>query len=134
MTWSYDETALATPLNFVRYKIGDTTQDSYSPSNELITYWLTTFAGDKYKAAAEIARNQARKFAKLALTSSEGTVKIGGMSLAGAAMSYETAKDYYTDLAKELDGRSGEYTGGIASPAYTETYSQFSIGMMDNPR
>ena len=133
MSWTYDETDLATDLNFIRYKLGDTTQDAYSPSNELVAYWLAYYEGDKFKAAAELARNQALKFAKLSMSATDGTVKIGGMSLQGASISYAQAKDFYTDLAEELDGQATTGTGAAVTPSWEETDHQFYLGMMDNP-
>jgi hypothetical protein len=134
MAWTYDETQLDVPLNWIRYKLSDTVSTTYSPSDELVGYWLTFFDGDKYKAAAELARHLSRTYGKLATTSSsDGTVKIGGMSLEGpSASTYLQAKDFYADLAKELEGHDGSEGAHAITPSYAETCSIFSIGMMDN--
>lgn len=130
MTWTYTDD-LSNDRDFVRYKLGDRTQTAQSPSDENIAYWLEYFEGDKYKTAAELARNLATTYRTLATSASEGTVKIGGMSLEGEASTYRQAADHYADLAESLEAR--EETGtGPTSPGYIERPSIFSIGMMDN--
>lgn len=130
MTWTYTDD-LTIDRDFIRYKLGDRTETPQSPSDQNIAYWLEVFEGDKYRAAAELARNMAATYRTLATTASEGTVKIGGMSLEGEASSYRQAADHYTDLAEKLDDRGGDGTGPTG-PAYVDRPSIFSIGMMDN--
>ena len=101
--------------------------------NEQITYWLSAFSGDKYRAAARLALLWSRKLGNLAsLSSDEGMVKIGGMSLEGESMSYRQGADFYADLAKQLDAGTPSTGGKVTGPGYVSTTSQFSIGMMDN--
>lgn len=132
MTWTYTDDP-SVPRDFVRDLLGDDTESPTSPTDEQITYWLDFHDQDRYRAAAELARRWSRKLGKLAaLSSNEGTVKIGGMSLEGGGVSYRQGADYYADLAKELDAEGTTGNGNTVGPGYVPMPSQFSIGMMDN--
>lgn len=132
MTWTYT-TDPAVDRDFVRELLGDTTESDTSPTDEQITYWLAFFDGDKYRAAAKLARLWSAKLGNLAaISSTEGTVKIGGMSLDGGTLSYRQGADFYIDLAAKLDAQATNTTGKTVGPSYVPTISRFSIGMMDN--
>lgn len=57
MPWSYNAlNPNATPLDEARSLALDVRQEEWSPEDEIVTYWLTRYAGRVLRVALEIAR------------------------------------------------------------------------------
>lgn len=128
MTWTYTNDLNIT-RDLVRNLIGDLEEDAYSPTDEVIAYWLDFYDDNAYQAAARIARNMSRRFRTLSTTATD--VKIGGMSLGDQSGNFAALADRFDQLAADLEDQSGPDTG-TAVPSFAEVDSQFRIGMMDS--
>lgn len=97
MTWTYDNDPTGVPRDEVRLLVGDTDATDQLITDEEIAYSLAKNP-NPYRAAADMARVIAAKFARLV------TASVGSVS--------ESASDlwtHYKDLAKELDRKAGTY-------------------------
>lgn len=134
MTWTYDDTVLATSnRDAVRLVIGDTDTNDQLLQNEEIAYYLTTH-GTVARAASEAARAIAAKYARLMSRS------VGGLQ-ADFAAKYRQYLELADNLGRneEADPVSPYLSGWLDSQHETRAEDSDRIpifgrkGITDNP-
>jgi len=135
MTWSYDNTVLATSSkDAVRLIIGDTDSNDQLLADEEINYYITK-QGTVVRAASESARAVAAKYARLMSRS------IGGLQ-ADFSAKYRQYLELANDLARneEVDPVAPYLSGWLKSQHDTRMQDTDRIpifgrkGVTDNPR
>lgn len=111
MTWTYD-VALATPKDQVHWLVGDTDPAEPLAQDEEIT-WVLTQQPNVYRAAAQVARQIARYFARQCDLDIAREVRI---SLSDRSKNYFALAD---DLEEQVStgagfGGVGAFAGGIS--------------------
>ena len=135
MTWTYDNTVLATSdKDAVRLIIGDTDTNDQLLQNEEITYYIT-LQGTVIRAASECARAVAAKYARLMSRS------IGGLQ-ADFGAKYRQYLELADNLARNEESApvSPYLSGWLKSQHKTRMENSDRIpifgryGITDNPR
>lgn len=126
MNWSYSGNPANSPLDEVRFLLGDTRQTSQSLSDDEILYLLSLQEnGNVYFAAADAALRVATHFDGLSSISK----RVGDLTL---ETDYASTASRYRALAEQLMKGRTQFSPGSPTLADT-TDSQFYIGIMDDP-
>lgn len=126
MTWTYSGDPASSPLDEVRFLLGDTAQTVQSLSDQEINWLLAQQdPANTYWAAADAAEMLSTKYVRLS-----GTMKkVGDLEL---QTDYAAQAAGYKALAQKLLRGRTEFS--IGAPVMGDTTCrQFSIGMMDDP-
>jgi hypothetical protein len=127
-TWSYSGNPNNSPLDEVRFLVGDVAQTAQSPTDEEIN-WLIGQAPvppNLYRVAADLAEQLAVRYLSLSSTMK----KIGDLQL---AQDYGATYQRYLDLSKKL--MRGRTRFSVGAPVFADTNdAQFSVGMFDDPQ
>lgn len=118
MTWTYSGNPANSPLDAVRYQIGDTQESDPLLSNEEIQYELARSGNDVLRAAVKCCEAIAARFARLANST------IGKTSIQAEAK-FKQYTQKTQELRRQVTSRGIPYVGG------TDTSASFSKGMMD---
>jgi len=131
MAWSYSGDPSASPLDAVRFLLGDTDQtDQLTLSNQEITWLLSEWDNNLYLAAAAGAEQLAGQFAR------EVTYTSDGVNFTGTELQQK-----YLQLAQQLR-LENKRKGRVASPFdgsndwcdWVENAERIRIGMHDSRR
>lgn len=123
MAWTYGGAPGTSPVDTVRFHIGDVVQSPQSLTDAEITYLISEASGDPLLAAANAADLWAGRFAGLSASSKS----VGDLTI---AQDHEGAATRLYDLGRRLRAR----LGGISGPLiFDASPSVFAVGMDDNP-
>lgn len=136
MTFSYSADPGTSPLDAVRFLVGDTESDEVFLQNEeinwLVTQWLAT-KGTIYYVASKAAEAIASKFARETTFSADGqTVALDNLADKFTQLA-ESLREQHEDL---LVGGSSLYVGGVDAneqPAWGVRPPNFGTQMHDIP-
>jgi hypothetical protein len=124
MAWTYSGSPSSSPLDEVRFLIGDTNVDDQLLANDEIAYLLSQNGADVYAAAIGGVRGLIAKAARQVETSRQ----VGDLTLTVKAgdriAQYESL---LVSLTAEQQSRRG-----VGVPVMAAAVTQFAIGGMDN--
>ena len=100
MTWTYSGNPKASPLDTVRFLLGDTASLAPLVSDEEVGFALDESASNLYAATATLARALAARFSRS-----------GGVSVDGITVDFKAKVQQYNDLADTMERRGKIFTG-----------------------
>jgi hypothetical protein len=121
--WSYSGNPSASPLDEVRFLIGDVDAGDPQMTNDEITYLLRLAGGNTVSAAISGVRGLIARYARTV----DEAKTVGDLSLSTRASG---RVEQYEKVLAALSEQAFVRGGGV--PIYTATAGQFAIGQMDN--
>lgn len=120
MSWTYSGDPSSTPLDEVRYLIGDNDVNAPQLQNEEIEYHLTAHGGNALMAAIDACEGLVAKYARM-VTREVGDLRVEAEKLMG----------HYATLRKRLAQRQGRTSAGVFI-GNDKQQRLFKVGMMDD--
>lgn len=136
MSWTYSRDPADSPLDEVRFLVGDTDSSDQLISDEEIEYLIakwTPVYGSNLMVAAMAAEAISAKFAREVAYSADG-VSVGVQEL---QQKFDALASSLRDQYKQFDIGGGPDVGGVLWAEYPDPTVRptiFSIGQHDNPK
>tara|TARA_R100001086_G_scaffold16743_2_gene8189 strand:- start:18 stop:482 length:465 start_codon:yes stop_codon:yes gene_type:complete len=129
MSWSYDESALATNttagrMNAVRFLVGDTDTTDQQVQDEEILFAIAQTGTNVYRAAAYVAKTLGAKFARKVNIEIDGQIRA----------EYSDLHKHYDNLSKVLEYQAKTSGAVISMEAGGRSKSEMETARSDTDR